>query len=179
VVRYVAFLRGMNLGNRRITNEELRKHFEAMGFEGVATFRASGNVIFGDGSGEAESKLQWRVEEELDERLGYDVPVFLRSIEELAAIASREPFDAKAMAASKGKLQVQFLAGKPTATAKKEALALATDEDRLAIEGRELYWLPSGGISDSELDLRALDGALGKGTTRTVGTVAQIAAKHC
>jgi uncharacterized protein (DUF1697 family) len=39
--RYVAFLRGMNLGNRRIKNDELRAEFEALGFEGVATFRAS------------------------------------------------------------------------------------------------------------------------------------------
>ena len=29
--RYVAFLRGMNLGGRRIKNEELRRHFEEMG----------------------------------------------------------------------------------------------------------------------------------------------------
>ncbi|HVO53477.1 MAG TPA: DUF1697 domain-containing protein [Solirubrobacterales bacterium] len=177
--RYVAFLRGMNLGKRRITNEELRAHFGAMGFEEVATFRASGNVIFGEGSGEAEAKLATRVEKELDERLGYDVPVFLRSIEELAAIASHEPFDSKLVTASKGKLQVQFLAEKPSAKAKKEALALASDEDRLAIEGRELCWLPSGGISESELDLKALDRALGPGTMRTMGTVAQIAAKHC
>jgi uncharacterized protein (DUF1697 family) len=176
--RYVAFLRGMNLGKRRITNDELREHFEAMGFEEVATFRASGNVIFGDGSGEAEAKLASRVEAELDERLGYDVPVFLRSAEELAAISSQEPFDPKLVAASKGKLQVQFLAGKPAAEARKEALALASDADRLAIEGRELYWLPSGGISDSELDLKALDKALGPGTMRTMGTVAQIAAKQ-
>lgn len=28
--RYVAFLRGMNLGNRRIKNDELRRHFEGM-----------------------------------------------------------------------------------------------------------------------------------------------------
>ena len=42
--RYVAFLRGMNLGKRRIKNEELRREFEALGFEDVATFRASGNV---------------------------------------------------------------------------------------------------------------------------------------
>lgn len=52
-----------------------------------------------------------------------------------------------------------------------------TDEDLLAIEGRELYWLPSGGISESELDLRAIDAALGPGTMRTMGTVEQIAAK--
>ena len=175
--RYVAFLRGMNLGNRRIKNEELRRHFEAMGFEGVATFRASGNVIFATPKWEAEEKLAARVEAELDERLGYDVPVFLRSAEEVAAVVTQEPFAAKAVARSKGKLQVSFLKKKPTAAAKRKALALATDEDLLAIEGRELFWLPSGGISESDLDLKAIDDALGAGTLRTMGTVEQIAAK--
>lgn len=52
--RYVAFLRGMNLGGRRITNEELRGHFERMGMAEVATFRASGNVVFDTGSGESK-----------------------------------------------------------------------------------------------------------------------------
>lgn len=175
--RYVAFLRGMNLGNRRIRNEELRRHFEAMGFEEVATFRASGNVIFSTAKREAEAKLATRVEKELDERLGYDVPVFLRSAAELGAVAAHEPFDAKVVAKSKGKLQVSFLKKKPTAAAKKKALALASEEDLLAIEGRELYWLPSGGISESDLDLKAIDAALGAGTLRTMGTVEQIAAK--
>src|SRR5689334_7577600 len=104
--RYVAFLRGMNLGKRRIKNEELRRHFEAMGLEKVGTFRASGNVIFSTPKREAEAKLATRVEAELDERLGYDVPVFLRSAAELAAIAAREPFDSRTVAKSKGKLQV-------------------------------------------------------------------------
>jgi uncharacterized protein (DUF1697 family) len=176
--RYVAFLRGINLGGRRIKNEELRRHFEEIGFEEVATFRASGNVVFRAPQREAEGRLARRVEAELGERLGYEVPVFLRGIEEVAAIAAREPFDPGAVTESKGKLQVSFLAKKPSAAAKRKALALATDEDLLAIEGRELYWLPSGGISESDLDLKAIDAALGPGTIRTMGTVEQIAAKH-
>lgn len=176
--RYVAFLRGMNLGGRRIKNEELRGHFEQMGFAEVATFRASGNVVFSDPGSEAEGKLAQRVEAELDERLGYDVPVFLRSIEEVVAIAAQEPFDAKALAASKGKLQVSLLMEKPKAAARKQALALATDDDLLAIEGRELYWLPSGGISESDLDLKGIAAALGPGTIRTMGTIEQIASKY-
>jgi uncharacterized protein (DUF1697 family) len=44
MARYVAFLRGINLGGRRIANDELRSHFEALGCEDVATFRASGNL---------------------------------------------------------------------------------------------------------------------------------------
>ncbi|HKF83502.1 MAG TPA: DUF1697 domain-containing protein [Solirubrobacterales bacterium] len=141
--RYVAFLRGMNLGRRRIKNEELRAHFEAMGFEEVSTFRASGNVIFAPSKHEAEGRLASRLETELDERLGYDVPVFLRSDEEMAA--------------------------------KKKALALAGDEDLLAIEGRELYWLPSGGLLESDLDLKAIEKLLGTDTRRTMGTIEQIA----
>ncbi|HEU4707666.1 MAG TPA: DUF1697 domain-containing protein [Solirubrobacterales bacterium] len=176
--RYVAFLRGMNLGGRRVKNEELRRHFAEMGFEEVVTFRASGNVIFSSAGRGGEAKLARRVEAELDERLGYDVPVFLRSIEEVAAIAARQPFDPKRVQKSKGKLQISLLMEKPTAAAKKKVLALATDEDLLAIEGRELYWLPSGGLLESELDLKAIEALLGADTRRTMGTIEQIAAKY-
>ncbi|MGN6216331.1 MAG: DUF1697 domain-containing protein [Solirubrobacterales bacterium] len=176
--RYVAFLRGMNLGGRRIKNEELRRHFEEMGFEDVATFRASGNVVFTGPKREAEGKLAQRVEAELDARLGYDVPVFLRSIEEVAAIAAQRPFDPKRVEKSKGKLQVSLLAKKPSAAARRKVLALATEEDLLAIEGRELYWLPSGGLLESDLDLKAIAALLGTDTRRTMGTIEQIAAKY-
>jgi len=175
--RYVAFLRGMNLGGRRITNDELRSHFEALGCEDVATFRASGNVIFAC-DGESPAKLTLRFEAGLADALGYEVPVFLRTAAELSAIAAQEPFDAKQVAASRGKLQIALLVTKPSAAAAKKALALSTDADRLAIEARELYWLPDGGMSDSELDLKALAAALGPMTIRTKGTIDQIAARH-
>jgi uncharacterized protein (DUF1697 family) len=174
--RYVAFLRGMNLGKRRIKNDELRAEFETLGFEDVATFRASGNVIF-SAPKRSESALAKTIEAGLGDGLGYEVPVFLRSCAEVAAIAAREPFAAKLVAGSKGKLQVTMLAKKPTAAASKKVLALATDEDRLAIAARELFWLPGGGTLESELDHKAIEKALGKGTQRTMGTIEQIAAK--
>ncbi len=114
----------------------------------------------------------------LGEALGYEVPVFLRSEKQLLAIAAQAPFDARQLAASKGKLQVAFLAKKPSASAAKRALALASDADLLALGGPELYWLPEGGISESDLDHKALADALGPMTIRTKGTVDQIAAKY-
>ncbi len=175
--RYVAFLRGMNLGGRRIKNDELRREFEALEFSDVSCFRASGNVIFSVNEGD-EEELTTRIEEGLGESLGYAVPVFLRSAAELLSIAASEPFEASLVAASKGKLQVVLLLDAPTKKQRKDALDLATDEDRLAIDGRELYWLPSGGMSESELDLKAIGTALGLTTIRTKGTIDQIAAKH-
>lgn len=175
--RYVAFLRGINLGGRRIKNDDLRVPFEELGLNDVATFRASGNVVF-SADGEGESRLAKRIETGLGEALGYEVPVFLRSAGEVRAIAAHEPFEAGVVEASAGKLQVSMLAGEPPPGARKQALALATDDDRLALRGRELYWLPSGGMRDSDLDLKAIEGALGASTMRTKGTIEQIAAKH-
>lgn len=175
--RYVAFLRGMNLGGRRIKNDELGSEFEALGFVDVACFRASGNVVFGAGKGD-EAALTVRIEARLKESLGYEVPVFLRSATELISISEREPFEASLVGASKGKLQVVFLLDPPAKARRRDALNLATDEDRLAIDGRELYWLPNGGMSESELDLKGIGAALGLTTIRTKGTIDQIAAKY-
>jgi uncharacterized protein (DUF1697 family) len=177
--RYVAFLRGMNLGKRRIKNPELKAEFERLELLDVATFRASGNVVFGTGGTEAKAKLAARIEAGLLDGLGYDVPVYLRSLPEVAAIAAQKPFPAKAVDASKGKLQVTMLLRKPTAAAVRTVVALASDVDLLSIEGSELYWLPSGGTIESDLDLRAIERALGPGTQRTMGTIEQIASKYC
>jgi uncharacterized protein (DUF1697 family) len=143
----------------------------------VETFRASGNVVFTAGGG--EKALAERIEAGLGEGLGYEVPVFLRSGAEVREIAGREPFDLKRVEESGGKLQVSLLRRPPAAKARREALALATEEDLLAIEGRELYWLPSGGLLESKLDLKAIDALVGPDTRRTMGTIEQIAAKHC
>jgi uncharacterized protein (DUF1697 family) len=173
---HVAFLRGMNLGGRRIKNEELRAEFETLGFADVACFRASGNVVFSAKGSEA--KLMDQIEAGLGEALGYEVPVFLRSAKELSALAAHEPFAAARVKASGGKLQVALLAKAPAAKARQRALAEASEADRLAIEGRELYWLPSGRMSDSELDLKLVEAAVGPWTMRTMGTIEQVVARY-
>lgn len=176
----MAFLRGINLGpNRRIKNEQLRAEFERIGFEEVATFRASGNVVFAARGKSGEAALIRKIEAGLGEAFGFEIKVLLRGVAEVAAVASHQPFDDAALERSKGKLQVSLLAEKPSAAARKEVLALATEDDLLAINGRELYWLPSGGTIDSTLDLKAIEKAIGLDTRRTMGTIEQIAAKYC
>ena len=175
--RYAAFLRGMNVGGHRLTNEELRAHFDSMGFLDVASFRASGNVVFAGEAAEPED-VRRRIEEGLSGLLGYGVPAFIRTAAEVRAIAARQAFPAKRMAASKGKLQVAMLFEKPSPSARRELMSLAGEADRLLLDERELYWLPSGGILDSGLDMKRIEGLLGAMTMRTKGTLEQIAAKH-
>ncbi|MCA1690169.1 MAG: DUF1697 domain-containing protein [Actinobacteria bacterium] len=174
---HAAFLRGMNLGGRRITNADLRAQFETMGLDDVGVFRASGNVVFA-APNETEAGLCARIEEALAAGLGYAVPTYLRTAAEVRAIAAEEPFPPAEVAASKGKLQVALLLEAPSAPAKKEVLALAPAEDRLAFGKRELYWLPSGGFLEAALDLKAIDRLLGPATIRTKGTIEQLAARY-
>ena len=175
--RYVAFLRGMNLGSRRLKNEELRSHIEELGFQRVVTFRASGNLILSAARGRPDA-IATRIEKGLNRALGYQVPVVLRSGAEVCEIAARLPFDRDLIAASSGKLQVTLLRETPPARARKQVLGMATDADRLAISARELYWLPSGGVLDSALDIKAIAALLGEATMRTKGTIDQLVAKH-
>jgi uncharacterized protein (DUF1697 family) len=176
---HAAFLRGMNLGKRRITNEELCACFEALGFTEVAAFLASGNVVFSDpdGKGDDPERLARRIAEGLEAALAYPVPTFLRTADEVRALADHQPFPAGVIEGSDGKLQVALLAAPPAQADREAALALATGDDRLAVDGRELWWLPAGRLTDSELDLAALEKRLGGWTMRTANTIRRMAKK--
>ncbi len=106
-----------------------------------------------------------------------EMVVFLRTAKELNAIAESEPFPAKAVNASKGKLQVLVLPKKPSAAARKEVLGLATGGDQLAFGEKELYWLPSGGTLESTLDRDRIEKLVGPTTARTMGTMQELAKK--
>ena len=173
-MRYAAFLRAVNLGkNRRVTSARLKSLFEEVGAEDVATFRTSGNVVF-----ESPRAIVRDLERHLENELGHEMVIFMRTASEVKEIAAHTPFPAKDVEASKGKLQVALLEKKPTAAVQKRALALATDEDRLSFGERELYWLPNGGYANSALDRNALEALIGPTTVRTKGTVELLVAKY-
>jgi uncharacterized protein (DUF1697 family) len=173
-----AFLKGVNLGKRRISNEELRGHFLTLGLHEPAVFRASGNVVFSDPQARSDDDLTELVETGLERLMGYGVPSFIRTGPELLAISAAEPFDQRTSSRLAGKLQVMLLGKRPAKKTRAQALELAGAQDALAFGVRELYWLPAGGMSDSTLELRALERLLGAMTIRTMGTIEQIAAKH-
>jgi uncharacterized protein (DUF1697 family) len=70
--RYIAFLRGINLGTRRLPMSRLRDLFEKLGFDDVKTFIASGNVVFSSKVKDA-SQLELRIAKHLEASLGYSV----------------------------------------------------------------------------------------------------------
>lgn len=175
--RYAAFLRGMNLGCRRITNDELCTHFEALGFTDVDAFLASGNVVFRAETADSR-ELATQIESGLEAALDYPVPTFLRTAEAVRAIARYEPFSDQELAGSEGKPQIALLAEPPSETDRSAILDLATHSDHLTFGECELYWLPSGPMSKSELDLKAIERRLGSMTIRTGRTIERLVAKY-
>jgi uncharacterized protein (DUF1697 family) len=174
---HAAFLRGVNLaGHRKTGSAELRSCLEGIGLDEVQTFRTSGNVVF-DAGREAQAKLTGRLEAALHDSFGFEIKVFLRPAKQLRAIAAHQPFPAKTVERSEGKLQVALLEKAPPAAARDEVVAMATDADRLVFEDSELYWLPNGRMTDSGLNLRAVEKLTDAWTMRTKATIELLAAK--
>lgn len=179
-VRSVAFLRGINVGGRRVTKDELIEIFVSCGHEQVDTFLASGNVLFAPGPGLGEAggpQVTGQLEAALEAGLGYAVPTTIRSGSELEELAEAEPFEQDALAASTGKPQVMMLFESPSASARREVLAMSGDDDLLVFGDRALHWLPSGGMSESALDLDRIGRLLGTNTIRTANTIRRLVAK--
>lgn len=173
--RYVAFLRGLNVGGHRVKMERLRAIFEEMGFDGVWTFIASGNVVFETEQRDA-AELERRIAAELEEALGYAVPAFVRTPVEVARAAHPE------LAATDDPawhIHVAFLAEPVDEALEARFSALEGDGDRFDFGEREVYWSVRGKMSESPLfGTNAIDKAMARPhTVRKTTSLARLAAK--
>ncbi len=177
-MRYVAFLRAINVGGHTVRMEALRRHFESVGATNVETFIASGNVIF-DTKSRNTATLERAIEDHLRTALGFPVGTFLRTIPELAAVAAHVPFPESELAAG-ATMYVAFLKKAPGSDVRAAVAALRNPVDDLAVHERELYWLRRNYVGESMLAPSAFAKVkLGETTTRNVTTVRKLAAKYC
>ena len=177
MARLVAFLRAINVGGHTVKMADLRRSFEALGFGGVETHIASGNVIF-DTDASDTAALERRIEAALQGELGYRVDTFVRTADELAEIVARRPFDGVDVEAAGSRLYIVFL-GRPPAHGHVDRLLEAGGGfDSFEVHGREVYWLVRGRYSDSRFSGALLEKTLAMpATVRGAPTVRQIAAK--
>ena len=89
--RYVALLRGINVGGKNLIKmPALKSCFEANGFEDVVTYIQSGNVVFASRETRAVG-LTRRIEAMLAETFGYQATVVVRNRTQMRAIVERAP----------------------------------------------------------------------------------------
>ena len=174
--RCVAFLRAVNVGGRSVKMDALRAEFEALGLTRVETFIASGNVIF-DTRARSLAALERKIEAHLHAAHGFEIHTFIRTADELAAIADHPAFDAAAVAGA-GAFVIGFLAAAPDSAGRRTIEGFATEVDRFHLRERELYWLSTGRQSESTFSNAAFEKALHmRATFRGMSTVRKLVAK--
>jgi uncharacterized protein (DUF1697 family) len=166
---YAALLRGINVGgNRKIRMADLRDVFTEAGCGDVATYIQSGNVVFTHGSSD-ERKLTAELERQIEAATGFDVPVMLRTRDELQAVLSANPFGDL----EHTKLHIVFLAAKPTAKDAKAFDASRFAPEDYRVVGREVFLKLPNGIGRAKLP-PALP-LIRRGTARNWRTVQTLA----
>ena len=161
---YVALLRAVNVGGRKLAMAELKRLAEEAGLDNPKTFIASGNLLFA--SGKSESAVARLLEARLKEHMKAEVPVLIRTAAEMAAVAKANPFPDE----PGSKVAAIFLEKAPPKDALEKASGIA--DERLALGAREIYVHYPSGMGRSKLRLPAAAG----GTARNMNTVAKLAA---
>jgi uncharacterized protein (DUF1697 family) len=160
---YVALLRAVNVGGRKLVMADLKAIAEELGFEKARTFIASGNLLLASSKSEAE--VSSLLEERLKKHMGAEVPVMVRTASEMAAIAKANPFRRE----PPSKVAVIFFEEPPPKDSIEQARGIADEE--LALGRREIYVHYPSGMGRSKLRLPAR----AAGTARNMNSVARLA----
>ncbi|WP_257387507.1 DUF1697 domain-containing protein [Tahibacter caeni] len=161
---FVALLRAVNVGGTgKLPMATLKSLCEDCGFADVATYIASGNVVFT--ARKSEAAVQKALVAALAGYAGKPVGVLVRTAAEMAAVLARNPF----AEAPPNRVVAIFLDAPPPA----DGLARASHvkDERLALGTREIYVHYGDGMADSRLKIPAA----AAGTARNINTVARLA----
>src|SRR5215472_14221343 len=140
MTKYIAFLRGINVGGQKIVKmQDLGAIFVGCGFKNVKTHIQSGNVVF-EASIKNSSTLRKKIESNLQESLGYDVPVLLRTISELAVLVKSDPFDKIKVKDDAGKY-VTFLYERPKKSPALPLVSPRKDVEVFHMKGLDVFSL--------------------------------------
>jgi uncharacterized protein (DUF1697 family) len=119
----------------------LRAALEESGFEDVATYVQSGNVVLT--SRDSSAKVARACERLIEKEFGLDISVVVRTRAQLAQVVKRDPLGK--VAKNPKRYQVSFLEKKPSAALVRKLEEVAAPGERVVAEGREIYaWHPEG-----------------------------------
>lgn len=139
----------------------LRELLTGAGYEDVQTYLQSGNVVLSSAASPAD--LERETSALISQQFGFQVPVIVRTRDELAAVVARDPLGH--IADNPKRYQVSFLTAELTAEAADRLRALLAEPEELVIHPREVYaWHPAG-VARSKLWNALAGKTLGVGAT--------------
>ncbi|MBC3808175.1 DUF1697 domain-containing protein [Undibacterium seohonense] len=160
---YIAFLRAVNVGGTgKLPMKDLVTMCEAIGFQQVKTYIASGNVIFS--SMLSAKACQDLLEKALADYAGKTVGVFIRTPEQIQNLLAQNPFADK-----EGNRSICLFLDEPVTSALIDAVKNKRDEVLVCGEGA-IYVYYGAGMADSKLLIPAAK----NGTARNINTVSKL-----
>jgi uncharacterized protein (DUF1697 family) len=153
-MRYIALLRGINLGgNNQMKMDDLKAVLADLGFTNVTSYINSGNLAF-DTKKTPESKLIDKIETAVENRFGRRVHIMIREQSDIERIVAKNPFHGEF--GSHKEMHVLFL--KEPLLPEKEKLLRETafDGERYTAIGREIYAHLPKGVAESTLSKKAI-----------------------
>jgi uncharacterized protein (DUF1697 family) len=146
-MKYVAFLRGINVGGKnKIKMETLRASVEKLGFENVETYINSGNIVF-ETSKTDDKKLAERIETAIEKEFGLNIKTMVRARSEIENLVKNNPFDGQFE--NDKDLHVFFLDEEMPAEKRELLLSNNSETETYHVEGREIYCLLKVSVLDS------------------------------
>ncbi len=137
MLKYIAILRGINVGGKRkLLMADLRLLFEELSFINIKTYIQSGNVIFESIKNLSALEIETIIEQEIDKEFGFDVPVIVRSVDELEQVFLNNPFLTNKDIT---KLYVTFLKEKPLAEDILHTETYQFENDEFIIIDKEVF----------------------------------------
>jgi uncharacterized protein (DUF1697 family) len=179
--RYVALLRGINVGGRnKVAMADLRDVVQSLGHTDVATYIQSGNVVF-TSPGADDSALADALEKAIAGRLGVQPAVVVVSQKELAKVIAGNPYPGEDNPKYVHAVFRRSAPGPDALTAIADAHQRAAGKgcrDEYAVSGRVLYLHTPDGLGRSEFaaQLAKPAGRIGQGTARNWSTVLRLMA---
>ena len=179
--RYVALLRGINVGGRnKVAMSDLRQVVESLGHTEVATYIQSGNVVFTSPEADDDA-LADALEKEIARQLGVRPAVVVVSQAELAQVIANSPFPGEENPKYVHAVFRRAAPGPDALAAITRAHQRATEKgcrDEYVVTDRTLYLHTPDGLGRSEFaaQLAKPAGKIGQGTARNWSTVMKLMA---
>jgi uncharacterized protein (DUF1697 family) len=173
--RYLALLRGVNVGGKKLAMSDLRGVAEQLGYTGVSTYIQSGNLLFSSDASD-QNGLARELEQEIAGRLGVECDVVVLTAADLNRVITDNPFPDEANPRALHALLHQDDVGDDIRTRVAGALDRAAAkgcQDEAAAAGRAIYLHTPNGIGRSELAVQ-LGRVHKSGTARNWATVTKL-----
>lgn len=147
---YIALLRGINVsGHKKIKMVDLKVSLDELNFSDVVTYIQSGNIVFKSDDNSINS-LEEKIHNKILKDFGFDVPVLVKTPQELIDAITNNPFEKDATYESK-LFAVVFLKDKPLAENIELLKTYDYSPEEYILKDKIIYYYAAKGMGNAKM----------------------------